>query len=43
MNISMKKKQTHRHRGQTCGHQGQRGVEEGWTGSLALADANYHM
>ena len=29
MNISMKKKQTHRHRGQTCGRQGQRGVEEG--------------
>ena len=39
----MKQKQTHRHREQTYGHQGQRGVEEGCTGSLALADANYHM
>ena len=38
MNLSMKKKQTHRLKGQTC--QGWE-VEEGWIGSLGLADANY--
>ena len=35
-----KQKQTHRHREQTCGCQG-RG-EEGWIGSLRLADKNYY-
>lgn len=29
-----------RHKGQTCGCQG-REAEEGWIGSLGLADANY--
>ena len=41
MNLSMKQKQTHRHREQTCGYQGGGGVGEGWTGSLGLADAKY--
>ena len=34
--------QTHRSRVQTCGCQGERRVEEGWIGSLGLADANYY-
>ena len=41
MNLSMKHKQTRRHREQTCGSQGTGGVGEGWIGSLGLADANY--
>ena len=40
MNISMKQKQTHRHREQTCVWQGWR---ERWSGSLGLADANYYI
>ena len=36
-----RKKQTHRHREQTCGCQGGETVREGWIGSLGLADANY--
>ena len=40
MNISMKHKQTHRHREQTCGCQGGGVVGEGRTGSVGLADAN---
>ena len=41
MNISMKQKQIHRHREQTCGCQGgEREVVEGRIGSLGLADAN---
>ena len=43
MNLSMKQKQTHRHREQTCGCQGEEGVGEGWTGSLGLVDANYYV
>ena len=41
MNLSMKKKQTHRHREQTCGCQGGGEAGDGWTGSLGLIDANY--
>ena len=41
MNLSTKQKQTYRHREQTCGCQGGRGVGEGRIGSLGLADANY--
>ena len=37
MNISMKQKQTHRHREQTCGFQGE-GRGEGRIGSLGLAN-----
>ena len=37
MNISMKQKQTHRHREQTCG------MGEVRFGSLGLADANYYI
>ena len=42
MNISMKQKQTHRHREQTCGCQGGL-VGEGRIGSLGLAGANYNV
>ena len=38
MNLSIKQKQTRRHREQTCGRQGR--VGKGWIGSLGLADAN---
>ena len=40
MNISMKQKQTHRYREQTCGCQGDGG---GRIGSLGLADASYYI
>ena len=43
MNLSMKQKQTHRHREQICGHQGGEEVGEGWIGSLGLADASYYI
>ena len=43
MNFSMKQKQTHRHREQTCGCQAGGEVGEGLTGSLGLADANYYI
>ena len=43
MNLSVKQKQTHRHREQTCGCQGRRGVGEGRIGSLGLADENYYI
>ena len=43
MNISMKQKQTHRHREQTCGGQRGRGAGKGWSGDLGLADANYYI
>ena len=43
MNISTKQKQTHRHKEQTCGCQGGKGVGEGWIGSLGLADANCYI
>ena len=36
----LKKKQTHRHRIQTCVCQGEEGLGEGWTGSPGLAEAN---
>ena len=39
MNVSMKQKQTHRYREQTCGCKGWE-LEEGWIGSLGLADAH---
>ena len=35
-NLSIKQKQTHRHRQQTCGCQGKVGEGEGWAGSLRL-------
>ena len=40
-NLSMKQKQTHRHREQTCGCRWGQGEE--WSGSLGLADANYYI
>ena len=43
MNLSMKQKQTHRHREQTCGCQGRGEVKEGWSESLVLADENYYI
>ena len=36
MNLSMKQKQTHRHREQVCGCYGEGEVEEGWSGRLEL-------
>ena len=36
----MKEKQTHRHREQTWGCQGE---GEGWIGSLGLVDTNYYI
>ena len=41
MKLSMKQTQTHRHREQICGGQGEMG-REGRNGSLGLADANYY-
>ena len=41
MNLSMK--QTHKHREQTGGCQRGKGLGEGRTGSLGLADANYYI
>ena len=41
MNLSMK--QTHRHREQTCVCQVGGWVEEGWVGTLELADVNYYI
>ena len=41
INISTKQKQTHRYRGQTCGCQGGRAVQEGRSGSVGLAYENY--
>ena len=40
MNLSVKQKQTHRCREQTCGCQWGGGMGEGWIGSLGLSDAN---
>ena len=40
MNLPINQKQTHRHREQTCGCQGGRGVGRR-SGSLSLADVNY--
>ena len=41
--LSMKQKQTHSHKEQTCGCQGGEEVGEGWTGSLKLVDADYYI
>ena len=43
VNLFMKQKPTHRHTEQTRGCQGRVWVEEGWIGSLRLADANYYI
>ena len=44
MTLSLKQKQTHRHREQTCGCKVAGGsVGEGWTGSLGLADVNDYI
>ena len=43
MNPSTTHKQTHRHREQTRGCQGEDGEGEGWTGSLGLIAANYYI
>ena len=42
MNLSMKHKQSHRHKEQTCGCQRGGSMREGWLGSLGLEDANYY-
>ena len=43
MNLPMKQKQTHRHREQACGCQRRVGEEEGCSGRLASADADYYI
>ena len=43
MSLSTKQKQTHRHREQTCGCQGEGMVGKGWIESLGLAYANYYI
>ena len=43
LNLFMKQKQTHRHREQTYGCQEGRGVGEGWSGKLGLADVSYYI
>ena len=40
VNLSVKQKQTHRHREQTCGCQGGESGGEGRIGTLGLAGAN---
>ena len=41
MKLSMKQKQTHGQREQTCGCQGEEGERWGWLRILVLVDANY--
>ena len=41
MNISMKEKQNHIHREQTCGFQGGGCWGEGWRGRLGVADVSF--
>ena len=43
MNRAMIQKQTHRHRKQIYDRQWGGGVDDGWTGSLGLADAKYYI
>ena len=43
MSISMKKRQAHRFREETCDCQGGGALGEGKIGSLGLADANYYI
>ena len=43
MNLSMKMKQTHRHREQTSGCPGGDRVGDGWIGSLGLKDENCYV
>ena len=41
MNLSMRQKQTHRHREQTCGCREESGGRMHW--ELGLAEANYYI
>ena len=43
MKLSMKQKQTHGQREQTCGCQGEEGERWGWLRILVLVDANYYI
>ena len=43
MKLSTKRKQTHRHREQTCGYQVGGGVKEEMTGCLGLSDTSYYI
>ena len=43
MNLSMKQKQTCRHREKICGCHGGGGLGEGWIGNSELANANYYI
>ena len=42
-NLSMKQKQTQRHREQTCGCQGEGRLGKGWIGTLGLADTSSYI
>ena len=41
--INLSRKQTHRHRKQTCGCQGEGGMGDNSIGSFVLADSIYRM
>ena len=43
MNLSIKQKETHTHREQTCGFQSKKGMGKGWSGSLELRDVSYYI
>ena len=43
MNLYIKQKQTHSHREQICGCQGEGEEGKGWIKSLGLVDANYYI
>ena len=43
MNLSTKQKQSHRHREQTCGCQGEEGWGEGGSGRLGSADVRFYI
>ena len=43
INLSMKQKQTQSYIEQTSGCQRGGGVQEGWTGTLGLVDADYYI
>ena len=43
MNLSIKQKETHTHREQTCGCQSEKGMGKGWSGSLELGDVTHYI
>ena len=43
MNLSVKQKQTHRYREQTCGCQGEDGVERGMNWEFGIVNSNSYI